>query len=228
MFSRLFGKKKNEEQNLTPSFEQQRLLKSMIRDNVEPLIKLWIDTFNQTVVNILSPGDEVIPNIYDLEVSSGNGWDVGIAGLMSCLEKSQKEQPFTATIKEVVADTSLVEERFDHWSDNLDYDLLFALAHDKVKAQERFKIYCDRDSFNIPGYMGIYYSASFTTSVGFNPKWRLNVYSFLPVESEAGKATKDLWEQEARVKETMRLAREIQASLEERISLTQQKFNKRA
>ena len=148
-------------------------------------------------------GDVVILNKYDLFRSSGNGWDGGAKSLLNLIKGVEQNQVVYATVEDVSLATSLFTDRIDYFVDAFTDDELNSLI-ERSYLEERFKQWCkDRDNRSKTetswrNDIGLYVDVTFKLHniTSICPKWGLNSYSFLPLDSPLGKKTESYWKRE--------------------------------
>ena len=148
-------------------------------------------------------GDVVILNKYNLFRSSGNGWDGGAKSLLNLIKGLEKTQVVYATVEDVSLATSLFTERIDYFIDAFNDNELNSFIENSL-LETKFVNWCkDRDERNkVENHwrdnIGLYVDVSFKLHdiTSICPKWSLNSYSFLPLDSPLGKKTESYWKRE--------------------------------
>jgi hypothetical protein len=148
-------------------------------------------------------GDVVILNKYNLFRSSGNGWDGGAKSLLNLIKGVEKNQVVYATVEDVSLATSLFTERIDYFVDAFNDNELNSFIENSL-LEVKFMQWCkDRDGRNkVENHwrddIGLYVDVTFKLHniTSICPKWGLNSYSFLPLDSPLGKKTEAYWKRE--------------------------------
>lgn len=148
-------------------------------------------------------GDVVILNKYNLFRSSGNSWDGGAKSLLNLIKGVEKNQVVYATVEDVSLATSLFTDRIDYFVDAFNDNELNSFIENS-RLEVKFIQWCkDRDERNkvenhwrddICLYVDVTFKLHNITSIC--PKWGLNSYAFLPLDSPLGKKTETYWKRE--------------------------------
>jgi hypothetical protein len=170
--------------------DSMKLVKEILIRRINKEAKELADI--ETHINI---GDKAILNVYSLGGKKGsNGWDGGTSSLIKNIPKSELNEPVTVEISEIYVDTSLAEERVGRFVDNLDNDLLLLIMNDEKLVFEKYTSWL----INRTGSddYGLYKTAYFKYDGTFQPKWGLNIDSFLKEGTTEYKKTYSLWKRE--------------------------------
>lgn len=170
--------------------DSMKLVKEILIRRINKEAKELADT--ETHINI---GDKAILNVYSLGGKNGsNGWDGGTSSLIKNIPKDELNEPVIVEISEIYIDTSLAEERVGRFVDNLDNDLLLLIMNDEKLVFEEYTYWL----INRTGSSdyGLYKTAYFKYEGTFQPKWGLNIDSFLKEGTPEYKKTYSLWKRE--------------------------------
>jgi hypothetical protein len=170
--------------------DSMKLVKEILIRRINKEAKELADI--ETHINI---GDKAILNVYSLGGKNGsNGWDGGTSSLIKNIPKEELNEPVTVEISEIYVDTSLAEERVGRFVDNLDNDLLLLIMNDEKLVFEKYTSWL----INRTGSddYGLYKTAYFKYDGTFQPKWGLNIDSFLKEGTTEYKKTYSLWKRE--------------------------------
>lgn len=133
--------------------------------------------------------DIVIPNKYGVIKDSSNAWDSGATGIITY---AGTKAPFTCKVTGIRVSTGhakdCVDQLLDHATFKYDSD------EEMIKW---FELHMDGHHHeNFTDNRGLYVEVFFDTiDIDFQPIWGLNVFSFLPIDSEEGKKTHDTWKE---------------------------------
>ncbi len=170
--------------------DSMKLVKEILIRRINKEAKELADI--ETHINI---GDKAILNVYSLGGKNGsNGWDGGTSSLIKNIPKEELNEPVIVEISEIYIDTSLAEERVGRFVDNLDNDLLLLMMNDEKLVFEEYTYWL----INRTGSSdyGLYKTAYFKYDGTFQPKWGLNIDSFLKEGTPEYKKTYSLWKRE--------------------------------
>lgn len=170
--------------------DSMKLVKEILIRRINKEAKELADI--ETHINI---GDKAILNVYSLGGKNGsNGWDGGTSSLIKNIPKEELNEPVIVEISEIYIDTSLAEERVGRFADNLDNDLLLLMMNDEKLVFEEYTYWL----INRTGSSdyGLYKTAYFKYDGTFQPKWGLNIDSFLKEGTPEYKKTYSLWKRE--------------------------------
>jgi hypothetical protein len=170
--------------------DSMKLVKEILIRRINKEAKELADI--ETHINI---GDKAILNVYSLGGKNGsNGWDGGTSSLIKNIPKEELNEPVIVEISEIYIDTSLAEERVGRFVDNLDNDLLLLIMNDEKLVFEEYTYWL----INRTGSSdyGLYKTAYFKYEGTFQPKWGLNIDSFLKEGTPEYKKTYSLWKRE--------------------------------
>ena len=171
-----------------------------IREYLQPRIKKLEDQPKE-----LEVGDRVIINKYELKNSSSNAWDLGARSLCGNNYKFNETHhgPIYAEITDIYVDTSLAFEMMEKFLDNLGYTYFGYGEGERIPGLpssigKKFTEWLrSRKTYNyntITDVFGLYVGVKFKLeNIDFDPKWGLNINSFLKVDSEEGKKTTEIW-----------------------------------
>lgn len=145
-------------------------------------------------------GDTVIANRYALRKDSKNFWDGGANILISEGGNVYYEnpKPLLYKVTDIYVDSSYVEELIDKFLNAFSDDYLIESGKDKIVDFYKFwlKNYRNNSRFdekkNLTTFNGLYVGVKIQSDE-FQPKWGLNIFSFLNVESTHGLQTKNIW-----------------------------------
>lgn len=178
--------------------------RAQIMENLEPLLAHIRHSLVEKFPCPFKVGDDVILNIYNLKHDGRNSWDGGPVALHNlCKEKNDYQNlVVTGKVTEVRLSMTLVNERIDAIVDRElwnEWDKL--IAHKDyafAKVYEILKRWSE--SYNMPySYLSAYWDVFFDTNCEFKPKWGLNCGSWLDINSEEGKLTKQIWVEEIEI-----------------------------
>ena len=145
--------------------------------------------------------DTVVLNYYGLRHDSSNGWDSGAMAVVNRGGGSYEPnpKPITCKITKIYVDLSFVGDLIDKFTEKYSYDEIKSWDCSIVNC---YQIWLERRYNNstpyreIMGKYGLYVTARFDViDYDFQPKWGLNIFSFLNVESDDGKITLDTWDE---------------------------------
>lgn len=171
-------------------------------------------------------GDRVVVNKYGIGRKSSNTWDTGASILWNGTLQYTKENPgpVYAEILWIRVSTGVTSEWFDSWfeSEAPKYskdELLSKTITLFVNWLRLKKDAFSRDSgiFKSSNF-GMYMEAGFKLEGirGPEPSWGLNSNSFLNVESDAGKATIELWEEENELEEVSKRTKKLEEAFQKK------------
>jgi hypothetical protein len=170
--------------------DSMKLVKEILIRRINKEAKELADI--ETHINI---GDKAILNVYSLGGKNGsNGWDGGTSSLIKNIPKEELNEPVIVEISEIYIDTSLAEERVGRFVDNLDNDLLLLMMNDEKLVFEEYTYWLINRTGS--GDYGLYKTAYFKYDGTFQPKWGLNIDSFLKEGTPEYKKTYSLWKRE--------------------------------
>ena len=170
--------------------DSMKLVKEILIRRINKEAKELADI--ETHINI---GDKAILNVYSLGGKNGsNGWDGGTSSLIKNIPKEELNEPVIVEISEIYIDTSLAEERVGRFVDNLDNDLLLLIMNDEKLVFEEYTYWLINRTGS--GDYGLYKTAYFKYDGTFQPKWGLNIDSFLKEGTPEYKKTYSLWKRE--------------------------------
>jgi len=193
-----------------------RKTRNQSREILYKLIDEKAEELEKTQCHI-SEGQTAILNVYEMSRSGNNGWDGGPRSLTSNL-KTRPKTPVTVKITKIYSDVSLAQEIADKYLDNRSSETLSVL----IERGNLVKDYLNylrikrggSEGSRLGDEMGLYKTAHFETDDEFQPKWGLNVYSFLAYGTEEYKETYNIWarelEIESQIEELDRRKKEIE------------------
>lgn len=182
-------------------YESETKKRKTISDSMKLVKEILIRRINKEAKELadtethISIGDKAILNVYSLGGKNGsNGWDGGTSSLIKNIPKEELNEPVIVEISEIYIDTSLAEERVGRFVDNLDNDLLLLIMNDEKLVFEEYTYWL----INRTGSSdyGLYKTAYFKYEGTFQPKWGLNIDSFLKEGTPEYKKTYSLWKRE--------------------------------
>lgn len=182
-------------------YESETKKRKTISDSMKLVKEILIRRINKEAKELadiethISIGDKAILNVYSLGGKNGsNGWDGGTSSLIKNIPKDELNEPVIVEISEIYIDTSLAEERVGRFVDNLDNDLLLLIMNDEKLVFEEYTYWL----INRTGSSdyGLYKTAYFKYDGTFQPKWGLNIDSFLKEGTPEYKKTYSLWKRE--------------------------------
>lgn len=197
------SKAKEEKQKLEANEYQNRYKE---RKDLEEKAKSILNEHLQTIIermkteeDHIKPGDVAILNKYGLVFNPYNGWDGGPNSYLGHCKPEDKTTPIIVDIQSIIIDTSLATEKIDRWIDNLSNTEL----ESRIKGNRLITTYTgwvsNQNSITIAESenLFIYKTAMFKAQFKeFNPRWGLCIQSFLEINSEEGKKTKEIWLEE--------------------------------
>ena len=202
---RVIQELKEKEANEKRKKERQfiALLRKEIYDWYNALAKtLNINEFYYSKTNRMMDfgvDDTVVLNYYGLRHDSSNGWDSGAMAVVNRGGGSYEPnpKPITCKITKIYVDLAYTDEIIDKFFEKYSYDELKSWDSNIVDC---YKVWLEKSYTNstpykeIMGKYGVFVTAYFDViDHDFQPKWGLNVFSFLNVESDEGKLTLDTW-----------------------------------
>jgi hypothetical protein len=182
-------------------YESETKKRKTISDSMKLVKEILIRRINKEAKELadtethISIGDKAILNVYSLGGKNGsNGWDGGTSSLIKNIPKEELNEPVIVEISEIYIDTSLAEERVGRFVDNLDNDLLLLIMNDEKLVFEEYTYWLINRTGS--GDYGLYKTAYFKYDGTFQPKWGLNIDSFLKEGTPEYKKTYSLWKRE--------------------------------
>lgn len=188
-----------EQQKYYCEYAERLKIRAAAREQINTALEAEISEFKKTPHH-LEIGKPAILNVYSLSRDGYNGWDGGPSSLIQHCKFI--DEPIVVTILEVYVDTSLTHEMADRF---LDADHSVAMKHwveqgsagrmfiDWLKLQRKTRIY-----HGFGNDVCLYWTAKFETSpsLNFQPKWGLNVDSFISQGEAQFNETWKVWRDE--------------------------------
>jgi hypothetical protein len=200
--------------------DSMKLVKEILIRRINKEAKELADI--ETHINI---GDKAILNVYSLCGKNGsNGWDGGASSLIKNIPKGELNEPVTVEISEIYVDISLAEERVGRFVDNLDNDLLLLIMNNEKLVFEEY----DSWLINRTGSddYGLYKTAYFKYDGTFQPKWGLNIDSFLKEGTVEYNKTNRIWKKELKLNSKIsELSKQLKELDNEREKIKEELFN---
>ena len=146
--------------------------------------------------------DIVVLNHYGLRFDGSNSWDGGTNALINRggSEYNKNPKPITCEITKIYVDTAYSFELIDKFFEQYSYDELKSLD---ISIVDLYKIWLEKRNKRLGGgstntifdIYGLYVTVKFNViDYDFQPKWGLNIFSFLNINSEEGTQTQDTWQ----------------------------------
>jgi hypothetical protein len=200
----------------------RRELQAKLYDLILEKQKGWVmNKFNPFMIK---KGDTVILNKYSLLVSSSNGWDGGAKSLLNLIKGNESYNVVYATVDDVILATSLFTDRIFAFVDNHTDEELHRYEINNEIVSRFNQWWARKDEMNKSNsswrdVTGLYVDVMFTLHdiESIKPKWGLNSYSFIPLESQLGKKTEEFWKRENELQKNLEKTRLEQKLLEENI-----------
>lgn len=187
-------------EDLKQSNRQEKI--NELRKRLTDIVNLRAEELEQIPCHI-KEGDNCYLNIYSLTCEGRNGWDGGPASLLNFItQKETLDKMPVFAITRVYVDASLAMERIDNFIDSCDDYVLGVYFDQTVKNLESaYREWCftKKTQQDFCDILGLYKSADFSSSCVFQPKWGLNVNSFLKVNSPAGKETAKIYRRQLKI-----------------------------
>ncbi len=181
--------------------EKSKLHRRQLRTAIESEIeKLAAEKMSEPCH--IKVGDTAILNYYSIGRESRNGWDGGVSSLLNHIPKEERTAPVKVKITEIYADTSLAYDRVDKFFEYFSYNQtnlikLDAAWYSYVKWME--DSYSGVKSLPTFDRFGLYKTAKFEYTGSFQPKWGLNIDSFLTEGTPEAEKTFELWSLEIEI-----------------------------
>jgi hypothetical protein len=149
----------------------------------------------------IKPGDETILNKYGMiHKHCFNGWDSGPTAFLNHCKEEDKTTPVICDILSIYVDTSLADERIDNWIANRSNQELESMLKTPGVIFAEYHKHATRlmpKGIAFGEKYGLYKTAMFKAQFSkFNPKWGLNVGSFLEINTPEAQETKQIWLEE--------------------------------
>jgi hypothetical protein len=196
--------KKEEDAKIEESkkdYERAKKMKSLIRSYIVDRLNLEKVRYEEMYPEPFREGEVLILNRYGIGKESSNGWDCGAQGLLTCVDKEDRKSPIIVRVTKCSITTSFSYEVIDRFIDRVDLSMLYdRYLNEEESAFRSFARYFNSyTSMPIPNHLGMYWDVYFETNVKFQPKWGLNFQSFHRADSEEGKLTAQIWEEESAI-----------------------------
>jgi len=206
----------------------KRDAKTIIKDE---MIKIEKKIFDKDHIEV---GDKVIFNVYELNQKCYNSWDGGPRSVISNL-KTKLLNPLYATVSEIRVSHGFSDDMIDKFLDNHKSDIIqrmMATGDIFYNYQIWFETVTSNsltsNSFfkeNLGLYKDVFFIIEGST---FQPKWGLNKGCFLKADSDAGKLTAKIWEEELEIKRKIEILDIQKVALELRKKQINDEFKRNA
>ncbi len=174
--------------------DHRKVLRNIIEANIDKII----EEENEKPCHI-SPGDKAIMNYFSIGRDGRNSWDGGVSSLLNNIPKEERTAPVIVTVTEIFVDTSLAYDRVDKFFEQHSYEYTNAIpVGPAVWSEYKFWL-LQKHGGPFPWNIGLYKTALFKYEGSFQPRWGLNVDSFLKEGTPEYEKTYELWSLEIEI-----------------------------
>lgn len=186
---------------LSAAYDKKAAKRKSAKDLLYAFLKEQEKAFMKKFPQPFQIGDVVILNKYNIGKNSSNGWDMGAQAIFSCLDKKNYDGlPIFGPVTKVQISHSYSEELVDKWlSDQSDERIALMMETQDHLVRTYVMWFNNYARLTISNHLGMYWDVFFELNIKFQPRWGLNSNSFHLLDSELGKKTKEIWEEEASI-----------------------------
>lgn len=182
-----------EEQSI---FSKRQEAIDSITNRLHQIVDEHIEVLEKTACHI-KVGDKVVLNIYELLHHNINGWDGGSTMLLTYIIQNEDLTKLPVfNVESIYVDKSLAYEKIDSYVRQLDYEILEFLtkqSNDTIKLGYFKYNLRGREHLKYANNFGLYKTAMFSSTYVFQPRWGLNVNSFLEFTTPAAKTARKIY-----------------------------------
>ena len=204
----MFGLTKKELQKPSKSWEEIRLMRNEISQNLYDYVvnktknnyPKYIGNINMSknVVSHIAPGDTVILNVFDFYKCSRNGWDLGVGNFVdSWNDGFTKVKPLIAVVEKLTPTYCRVDDLIDKFIDNISEAEFDRMYNEPKFAINLYEIRMDArtsEQNSVFDKYGVYQDVKVRLQYEEGEKmFTVNSHSFIKLNSEEGTYTLNTW-----------------------------------